>query len=199
MSHHTSTDCAKQRFILIILQDDIGTKVYNSLLVIHLALHGITLEIGTLQHTVLIGIAKTIIIGSIFSTTLNRKIIILHQSRIEHNILPVIILFRSQIERHIQRFQTRRSSRLGGYRSPIRCIQKIQVFGRSINSNIGCYVYGWHTLGIATTLGSYDNDTVGSSRTIDGCRRSILQHIDTLNVGRIDMINTRHIHAINNV
>ena len=199
MSHHTSTNFTEQRFILIILQDDIGTQVYNSLLVIHLALHGITLEIGTLQNTVLIGIAKAIIIGSIFSTTLNRKIIILHQSRIEHNILPVIILFRSQIERHIQRLQTRCSSRLGGNRCPIRCIQKIQVFGRSINTNIGSYVYGWHTLGIATTLSSNDNDTIGCSRTIDGCRRSILQYIDALDVGRIDMIDTRHIHTINNV
>ena len=56
-------------------------------------------------------------------------------------------------------------------------------------------------LGLAfrTALGCYDNDTVGTTSTIDGSRRSILQNIDALNFARSDVADRAYWEAVNDV
>ena len=41
-----------------------------------------------------------------------------------------------------------------------------------------------------TLLGGYENYTVGSTGTIDGTRSSILQHLDTLDITRVEIVET---------
>ena len=43
------------------------------------------------------------------------------------------------------------------------------------------------SLTLRTALGCYDDNTVGTTGTIDGCRRSILQYVDALNFARSDV------------
>ena len=42
---------------------------------------------------------------------------------------------------------------------------------------------------LLTLLGSYQNNTIGSSRTIDSTRCRIFQYVNTLNVGRVQVID----------
>ena len=57
-----------------------------------------------------------------------------------------------------------------------------------------------HTdLAFLTLFGGDENHTVGSSRTVDGTTGSILQHVDTLNVGRVQVVDVTTAHTVNNV
>ena len=42
-----------------------------------------------------------------------------------------------------------------------------------------------------TFLGSYDNNTVGTTSTVDSCSRSIFQYVDRLDIVRIERAQTR--------
>ena len=48
-------------------------------------------------------------------------------------------------------------------------------------------------------LGCYHNNSIGGSGTENSCRRSILQNIKTLNIGRIQEVNTIGNNSINNI
>ena len=50
-------------------------------------------------------------------------------------------------------------------------------------------------------LGSDKDDTVGTTRTINSRSRSILQNINSFNIGRVDILNTAVLnnHAVNNI
>ena len=50
-----------------------------------------------------------------------------------------------------------------------------------------------------TTLGSDDDNTIGTTRTIDGGRRSILQYVDAFNFRRGNIADTAHGEAINDI
>ena len=50
-----------------------------------------------------------------------------------------------------------------------------------------------------TLFGSYENHTVCSSRSVDGTRCSILQHVDTLDVGRVQVVDVTASHTIDNI
>ena len=45
-------------------------------------------------------------------------------------------------------------------------------------------------LSYLTLLGGYENYTVGSTGTIDGTRSSILKHLDTLDITRVEIVET---------
>ena len=67
--------------------------------------------------------------------------------------------------------------------APLLCTEDIERTGNSLNSCIVADVDSHLTL--LATLGSNDNDTIGGTATIDRSRRSILQDLNRLNVGRI--------------
>ena len=48
------------------------------------------------------------------------------------------------------------------------------------------------------TLCCHEDNTVGTTRTIDGCRSGILEHIDALDVVGRDIVNGRHLHTVDN-
>ena len=49
------------------------------------------------------------------------------------------------------------------------------------------------------SLGGDQDDTIGTTGTIDGGRGSILQYIDALDVVGRDVVNTRHLYAIHHI
>ena len=53
-------------------------------------------------------------------------------------------------------------------------------------------------LTLFTLLGSYKDNTIGSSRTIDGTGCGILQNVDTLDVGRVQVVDIT-CYTINNI
>ena len=103
LSHHTTTNITQQRFVLVIGKHNVRSCLKDTFFQIQLALQSITLVICTFHSPVLIGVSHTGIISGIFSTTFYRKIIVLHQRRIEHDVLPVIVFLISQILSHLQR------------------------------------------------------------------------------------------------
>ena len=48
-------------------------------------------------------------------------------------------------------------------------------------------------------LGGHDDHTVGGGRTIDGARGGVLQHIDALDVGGVDVVDIATRHAVDDV
>ena len=53
-------------------------------------------------------------------------------------------------------------------------------------------------LPLLTLLGSYKDNTIGCGRTVDGTRCGILQYVDTLNVGRVQVVDIT-CYTINNI
>ena len=53
-------------------------------------------------------------------------------------------------------------------------------------------------LTLFTLLGCYQDNTIGSGRTIDGTRCGILQYVDTLDVGRVQVVDIT-CYTINNI
>ena len=53
-------------------------------------------------------------------------------------------------------------------------------------------------LTLFTLLGSYKDNTIGSSRTVDGTGCGILQYVDTLDVGRVQVVDIT-CYTINNI
>ena len=55
-------------------------------------------------------------------------------------------------------------------------------------------------LAVLTALGRDNNHTVSGTRTVDGSRRSILQHLDGLDVGRVERVEIlSRCHTVNHV
>ena len=50
-----------------------------------------------------------------------------------------------------------------------------------------------------TLLGGHEDHTVSSSRTVDGAGCSVLQHVDTLDVGRVQVVDITTGHTVDNV
>ena len=199
MPYISSTNLRKQRFILAISQNDIRPCLENTLLEILLALQRVTLVVRTLHHTVLVRIAHTIIIGRIFTAAFHRQVIVLHQSRVEHQALPVIIRLGSQIRCHFERAHSSRLPGNGRHFRPSGSIQQIQIFGWRADTDIGRKVDNRFPLGIASLLRRHDDDTVGCTRTVDSCRRSVFQHVDTGNIVRVDVVDSTHIHTVHDI
>ena len=76
-------------------------------------------------------------------------------------------------------------------------IQHLDVFSHLAYAERGTEVDGH--LPLLAALGGHDDDTIGTTGTIDGRGRGILQHINALNVGRSDVADARHGEAIDNI
>ena len=71
--------------------------------------------------------------------------------------------------------------------SPLFCIKHVVLLGYRLQA--GCIVDIDSQLVAFALLGCDDDDTIGSTATIDRCRRGILQNLDRLDVCRIDGIH----------
>ena len=56
-----------------------------------------------------------------------------------------------------------------------------------------------HTLSTIAALCGNHNHTVGTTSTVDGCCRSVLQHLDRLDIVRVEKVEVAHCHAVYNV
>ena len=65
------------------------------------------------------------------------------------------------------------------------------VAERSIEVHLG--------LALRTALGCNDDNTIGTTGTIDGCRGSILQHVDALDFARSDVADRAYRETVNDV
>ena len=72
-------------------------------------------------------------------------------------------------------------------------IHQFQFLGQLRKAEVGAELQA-ETTGLSF-LRRDDDDTVTAARTIDGCRRSVLQHIDRLNITRADVVQV--VHGIN--
>ena len=60
-------------------------------------------------------------------------------------------------------------------------------------------VIGEFDLTFSTLLSGHQDHTVSSTRTVDGCRGSILQHVDALDIVRVNTIEVTAGHAVDHI
>ena len=81
---------------------------------------------------------------------------------------------------------------------PLRSIHNIHLTGHAANRQ-RTIVLDMHALTGIASLGGYHNHTIGTTCTIDSSRRGIFQHLDTLDIVRIQELEISHGHTINNI
>ena len=91
MSHHTAAYITPKRIVLVVGQNHIGSGLEHTALEVLLRLQGVTLVVCSLHRSVLVGVADTVIIGAVLAATLYGEVVVLHQCRTEHDVLPVVV------------------------------------------------------------------------------------------------------------
>jgi len=173
------------------------TKREPALFTLCIDTEAITVESISIRNAVIVIVTGWYKITAGIATTGKRYVVVLHQCGLQHFILPVGIIlwvFLSAVYSGNTVFD--------GF--IIGNIIILDIFCRihqiEFRAPFQCFLYAYiHFHGtFRTFLGSNDNHTVGSTRTVDGSSRSILQNLDGLCIRRIE-INTRVCnHTVNN-
>ena len=126
----------------------------------------------------------------VIGTFREHQFIVLHQARTEYFIDIVHSRISTiQIIFHIQFIDTIIVHQCFGISLSIHLYGQTSGFGKAQRSIQRDTALSFHT-----ALGGNDDHSIGSTRTIDSCRRSIFQNLHTLNVFRIDALQTGFTH-----
>ena len=160
---------------------------------VHCVVHtgGITFKVRTsaLERTFLIIVVKTNIIGIISTTTAEVHTVVLANTRLEGFIEPVCIRIIAEVVFSVSAKAIASRNRNTGI---FCCNAKIlavligihdvvNILLDLINTKVTLIIY-FQRLILLTALCGDDNHTVSSTRTVDGTGRSILQHLNGLDI-----------------
>ena len=171
--------------------DETGTELDK--LSIHGVVHtsSITLKVRTsaLESTILLEIVKTNIIGIINTTTAQVHTMVLADTGLEGLTQPVgisavleMIVTVSTLGITTGNGDTGILSSDAKIAAVLLCIsQVVDILLNLVNTEVTLIVYLQRLL-LLTTLGRDDHHTVSSTRTVDSTCRSILQHLDGLDI-----------------
>ena len=161
----------------------------------------------TLQCTLLVEVIERYIISTVGTTTAEGYVMVLSGTSLEYLVKPVCIgCILEMIFAILTKFITTCESciRVGASLTEIVAIlvgihHIIYITRNLVNTEVTRVVY-LQRLVFLTILGSDDNDTISSTRTVDGTRRSILQDLDGLDIIRREVTDSgTHWHTINDI
>ena len=169
-----------------------------------------TLVVGasTFQSTLLVEIVQTYIISIIGTTATQIDVVVLAYTGLKHLLKPIGIgtvhkLIAARLR--IQAIATGQwCVRIGSSLPQIVTIlisihHVVSAAGDNVDTKVALIV-DLHRLVLLTVLGSDDNHTICSTRTVDGACRSVLQHLDGLDVVRREVANGRtHGHTVDDI
>ena len=159
-------------------------------------LHGsaeiVALEVRLLDDTVLTGITAAEMIAEFIRTVGNLQLIVLHRTRAEGLLFPVRLVGQVVGQFHQSDFVLQFLILPG-----IEHLRRVVHLRERI---VGVQTHLCHTF--LTLLGADDDDTVGSTATVDSGRGGILQNLDVIDiVGReeVDILEGHAVHHIQRI
>ncbi len=165
------------------------TKREPALFTLCIDTEAITVESISIRNAIIVIVTGWYKITTGVSTTGEWYVVVLHQCGLQHFILPIGIIlwvFLSAVYSSNAIFD---SFIIGN-------IIILDIFCRihqiKFRAPFQCFLYAYiHFHGtFRTFLGSNDNHTIGSTRTVNGSSRSILQNLNRFRIGRIE-VNAR--------
>ena len=175
--------------------------------VVHTSSETLIVRTCTLECTTLLEVVQTYIISIVCTTTTEVNIVVLADTCLEYLIKPVgirVILELVGIIRNLAITTRKRCTRISGCLTQIGavliCVHHIIHTARdNINTEV-TLVVDLQRLILLTTLSRDDNHTVSSTRTVDSTSRSILQHLDCLDIIRREVADrSTHRHTVDDI
>ena len=170
----------------------------------------ITLKVrtGTLKGSLLFIVVKTDIIGIIHASTTEVHTVVLTNTRLEGFTEPVgvSIIHKMVFTVSTLAISTRKSRDTDILSSNAEILTVLLGIGQVVDILLNlvdtevAFVVHLQRLLFLTALGRDDNHTIGGTRTIDSTCRSVLQHLDGLNIVRREIANRgTHGHAVDDI
>ena len=162
---------------------------------------GEALVVGVDHQTVDVGPAQREVVLRLVVTTIERSTILLLQGGTRHLLLPVDGVHALHVGAVPELVDEHRTvvglGLLDGLGILVEA-QHVEAVGQRLQTQVGSQ----RDVGLAlrTVLRGDHHHTVGTSRTVDGGGRGVLQDFDTLNVGGVHEVGTRaYLHTVYNI
>ena len=187
----TITDRVRTRVFDVVAecQGVVKTQPFQHLR-IALALQGEALVIGCVHNTLVVLVTKTYVVVCVVITTRVVQVVVLHHTGAKHLVHPVRTLAQFAGVRPIGILTvTGVVHHVVAQCGILRCSQHRRHIHRGLRTHAG--VQAEFTLARRTLLGGDHYHTVGTTATVDGRSRSVLQYIQTLNISHIQGVDTQ--------
>ena len=161
----------------------------------------------TFQGTLLVIVVERYIISTVRATTAEGYVVVLSDTGLEYLVKPICVGFvLEMIHSILAHLVTARQRSVGILASLTQVVAIlvsvhyiIYIARNLVNTKVTGVVH-LQRLVFLTILGSNDNDTIGSTRTVDGTRRSILQNLDGLDIIRREVTDSgTHWHTVDDI
>ena len=161
----------------------------------------------TFQGTLLVIVVERYIISTVRATTAEGYVVVLADTGLEYLVKPICVGFVLEMIHSILAHLVTARQRSVGILASLTQVVAILVsvhyiiyIARNLVNTKVTRVVHLQRLVFLTILGSDDNDTIGSTRTVDGTRRSILQNLDGLDIIRREVTDSgTHWHTVDDI
>ena len=151
--------------------------------------HVVAAEVTLLEHTILSRIATRKVVAKLFVAIGHRKLVVLGETCAIDLILPVGTIHEVGRQFHQANLVLQGLVLLG--------IERCLIVAHGVHTHMSVEANLGDTF--LALLGADDDDAIGCTRTVDGCRRGILEHLDALDVICTQIVDIGKRHSIDHV